>query len=274
MTRDTRNILFCLGLFLLAVAATVPFLEMGVTDEWAYAWVARGLAATGHVTYNAWSAVMLLPQLFWAAGFIRLFGFSFLTVRLAALCIAALLVPLVYKLARESGLCPRFATFATLLTALSPVTLAVAPLFLSDIPALFLFTLSLYCGVKAWKAPDSKRFLIQATFMAICGVLSGLDRQIYWLAPVLFVPALGWSRRITGNPKRAETVALGAIWLAAGLAIAAAVLWYQAQPYILVEHTLDQWKNDGFGYLTSHTMVLTTDLAMSAGLLLLPIMLP
>src|SRR6202051_521092 len=107
---DRRNILFCIALLLLAAAVTDPRLEMGVNDDWSYAHTAREFASTGHIAYNGWAVAMLLPQIVWAAVFIKLFGFSFLILRLSTLVLGVFTVPILYYLGRGSGLSPPFAT--------------------------------------------------------------------------------------------------------------------------------------------------------------------
>ena len=97
---DRRNIVLCVAVFLLSVAATIPMLEMGFGDDFAYAHIAREFVATGRLSYNGWSAVILIPQVLWAAPFIKLFGFSFFVVRLSTLVLGVLLIPVLYGLGR------------------------------------------------------------------------------------------------------------------------------------------------------------------------------
>jgi len=105
-TADRTDILLCVLLFLAAVAAVNPTLEMGVNDDWAFNHIAREFAATGHIVYNGWSAPMLVPQLIWAAPFVKFFGFSFLALRLSTVVLAVFLIPVLYALGRASGLKP------------------------------------------------------------------------------------------------------------------------------------------------------------------------
>ncbi len=208
---DRRNVLLCILLFLLAVAATVPVYEMGFEDDWSYAHIARAFAYSGHIDYNGWAAAMILPQLVWSALFIRLFGFSFLIMRLSTTVLAVALVPILYDLCLECGLDSSFALFGTLLTVLSPLVLPMTPTFLSDVPALVFFTRFFYSAVKCWKYVDTRACIAWgvATLSAIAGVSSGLDRQIYWLAPILFLPVLAWVQR----RKRGVPIGLGVTWL-------------------------------------------------------------
>jgi dolichol-phosphate mannosyltransferase len=267
-TVDRRNILLCMAVFLLAVAATNPVLEMGFIDDWSYARIAREFAATGHFAYNGWTAVPLLPQIVWASAFIKLFGFSFFIVRLSTVVLGLFLIPLLYRLGRESGLAPPFAAFATLLSVLSPLTMPEAVSFMSDVPAFFLFALCFYGGVKSWKAASAKDCVRWAGLIVLAGVLSGLDRQIYWLAPLLFLPVIAWiQRRKNGVP-----MWLGFGWLASLSAVAYSVYWFQAQPYTLVEEALKAWKRHGFRYAAANELSLVAEMAATVVLILFPLL--
>jgi hypothetical protein len=267
-TADWRNILLCAALFLLAVAATNPVLEMGVNDDFSYTHIAREFAATGRLEYNGWAVMPLVPQIAWAAAFIKLFGFSFLAVRLSTVVLGLFLTPVLYRLGRESGLAPSFAAYATLLTTLSPLTLPEAVSFMSDVPALFLFALCFLGGIKAWKAATAKASIRWAGLVALAGVLSGLDRQVYWLAPLGFLPAVAWVQR----RKKPVAIGLGALWLGTVLALVSFVLWFQAKPYTLVEHSLEAWEHAGVRFLAIREFSLAGELALTAALVLLPLL--
>src|SRR5690348_9921925 len=114
-TADRRNVLLCMLLFVAGAALVQPFLEMGVNDDWSYTYTAREFLTTGHITYNGWATAMLGPQVFWAALFIKLFGFSFLAVRSTTFIVALASIPALYYSAREIGLEPSYAAFATIL---------------------------------------------------------------------------------------------------------------------------------------------------------------
>jgi hypothetical protein len=268
MTSDRRNLLLCIVLFLLAAAATRPILEMGVDDDWSYAHIARTFASSGHVDYDGWATPILLPQLVWSALFIKLFGFSFFALRLSTMVLAVLLIPMLYRVCRNSGLAPSFAAFVVLLTALSPLVMPEAVSFMSDVPAFFLFAICFYSGVESWKAASTKACLAWGGVVALAGVLGGLDRQVYWLAPLLFLPTIAWIQRY----RKAAVAGLGAAWLATVLVVMYSAAWFQAKPYALVEHNLDHWKHDAPRYLGMRMVHVGADLAITAGLILLPVL--
>jgi hypothetical protein len=265
---DTGAILLCVALFLLAAAATNPSLEMGVNDDWSYAHAAREFAFTGRIAYDGWATPMLLPQIVWAAVFIKLFGFSFFVVRLSTIVLGAFLIPVLYSLGRVSGLAPPFAVFATLLTALSPLVMPEAVSFMSDVPAFFLFALCLYGGVQSWKASTPRACMMWAGLTGMAGVLSGLDRQIYFVAPLLFLPVVAWIHR----RKQSVMIAMGVVWLLTAAVMVYFLLWFQAKPYSVAVPVLDTWKHSGFGYLAANTLIVLIEFGLTAGLMLLPLL--
>ena len=265
---DRRNILLCIALVLLALAATKPVYEMGFEDDWSYSHIAREFASSGHVVYDGHTAVMLLPQIVWSALFIKFFGFSFLVMRLSTVVLGVALIPVLYYLGRESGLEPPFALFATLLTALSPLVLPVTASFMSDVPAFLLFVLCFYGAVRSWKADGTKTCLMSGALTALAGTVGGLDRQIYWLAPLLFLPVVAWVQR----RRQGALAGLGVAWLSTIAVVAFFALWFQRKPYTLDEHILDQWRHDEVRYLAPHSISLLIDLVLTAGLLLLPVL--
>jgi hypothetical protein len=272
---DRRNVLLCILVFLAAVVAIDPRLEMGVNDDWAFTRICREFAATGHIAYNGWEAPALVPQIVWGAAFVRLFGFSFLAVRMSTVLLTALLIPVLYRLARESGLQPGFAAFAALLTVLSPLMLPLELSFMSDVPAFVLFVFCLYAGVRAWRAPTVAACAGWALLISFTGLLAGLNRQIYWMAPLLFLPVIGWVQR-RNHARRAvinsAAMVFGATWIFTCAAVLGCLRWIQAQPYMLSEDWRQGWEDGGLRILASQEILLTVQVAATLALLLIPIL--
>ena len=241
---------------------------MGLNDDSSYASIARGFAATGHVSYNGWTAVMLLPQLLWAAPFIKLFGFSFLVTRVSTVALALFLVPVVYFLGRESGLLPPFAAFAAVLSVLSPLTMPEVVSFMSDVPAFLFFALCLYASIRAWKAGSAAACVRWGALAAIAGFLGGLERQIYWLAPLLFLPVIVWVQR----PRKRAVIGIAIAWAAVIVAIIVSLGWYAAQPYTLHEDLAAAWRTMSAGTLLHRQLLLVCQYAFTLALLLVPLL--
>ncbi len=212
-----------------SVLGTIPVLEMGINDDWSYAYIAREFAARGHFVYTGWANTMVGAQAVWAGLFIKLFGFSFTLVRLSTLPFAVGCALLLYRLARHAGLNPSFALFGALSITLSPVFIPMAASFMTDVPGLFFWLACVYCGVKAANAEGRMGAAGWMTAAAAAGVAGGTVRQVVWVVPLLVLPMAAWMRK----KQERESVAAAAVvlWCASAIAIASCFFWFQAQPY-------------------------------------------
>jgi hypothetical protein len=247
--RDRFNALFCGAVVLLAIALTWPFVESGVNDDWSYTKTALDLAQTGQLRYNGWAAAMVGAQAYWGALFIKLFGFSFLTTRMSTAPLAAGCALLLYALHRRTGLSGHLSIFGTLTVTLSPVFIPHAASFMTEVPGMFLFLLSVFGYVRAVEPRDLRnqdgstggigainyKWLVAAT---IAGLLAGSVRQAFWVLPVLAPLYLIIGRQ--SNPSNRRTVIL--LFLLSLLSLALAVSagrWFYAQPYAIHERVTD-----------------------------------
>jgi hypothetical protein len=79
--RCRLSALLCALAVLLCALLSRPYVNMGISDDGPYIVMAQTLARTGRIAYNGWAAPMIGWQLYLGAAFIKLFGFSFTTVR-------------------------------------------------------------------------------------------------------------------------------------------------------------------------------------------------
>jgi glucose-1-phosphate cytidylyltransferase len=115
--------IFCALAVLSCELISRPFANMGICDDGPYIRVAQNVAATGHIAYNGWSAAMLIWQLYLGAAFIKLFGFSFTTVRSSTLLVSLALAFFLQRTLVRAGITERNATIGTLALVLSPLYL-------------------------------------------------------------------------------------------------------------------------------------------------------
>jgi hypothetical protein len=244
--RDLRYSLLCALLVLGAMALTIPVAECGVNDDWSYTKTALDLAQTGHLIYNGWAAATLGAQAYWGALFIKLFGFSFLAVRLSTAPLAVGCAVLLYALHRRANLPPGLAVFGTLTIVLSPVFVPNAVSFMTEIPAFFLLLASAYGYVRVAGVLDHASDNAEASaawqnqfwgwllFALLAGLLGGTVRQTDWFMPIL-APALLLMRRRTYRRLPPVRVPLA---LSAGVAFVGALwfsAWFNDQPYAVHE---------------------------------------
>ena len=84
-THTLRNGIFCVLVFLACFWLAWPVANMPLNDDFSYIRTAQVFAQTGHIVYNGWATPMLGWMIPWGALFIKLFGFSFMAVKLSTL---------------------------------------------------------------------------------------------------------------------------------------------------------------------------------------------
>jgi 4-amino-4-deoxy-L-arabinose transferase-like glycosyltransferase len=182
---------------IVAVALLIiwPFANIGYADDTAYAHVALMLVRTGRLVYNGWEAAFLVVHAYWGALFIRLFGFSFVGLRLSTLPFALGAVGLCNLLVRRAGLQRRPALLVTLLFGLSPLFLPLAVSYMTDVPAIFFMFASLYSFARAEESSENSKAYLWLAVGVATGFMGGTGRQVVWLVPLIVLPYLAWVRR-------------------------------------------------------------------------------
>lgn len=208
-----------------------PALEMGTNDDWSYIKTAQMFATTGHFVYNGWATAMLGWQIPWGALFIKLFGFSFFTVRMSTLPLAMASAYLFYVILLRFGISIQNAVFGTLVFALSPLSLPLTTSFMTDIPSAFAILICLYCCLRVLAAKNDRSALLWLCVAAGSNVALGTVRQIVWLGVLVMVPSTVWLVRRHRN----LVVAGFLLWVVSGIAIFLCMRWFAHQPYILPE---------------------------------------
>lgn len=228
---DHKIGLLCAFLVGLSVLASYPVLNMGTNDDWSYTRTSLDLLRTGHLVYNGWATAMLGWQAYWGALFIKLFGFSFLVVRLSTLPLAMATAYLQYMIFRWFGVSRRNAVLGTLTVVLSPVFLPVAASFMTDVPGFFSILLGLYACLRAVDSKNARNTILWLLFATLVSIVGGTARQIVWLGGLLTVPSTAWLVR----QRRGVLPAAAAMWISAFISVLACLYWYGQQPYALPE---------------------------------------
>ena len=226
--------LFCALAVLVCELIARPYANMGICDDGPYILMAHTLATTGHLVYNGWPAAMLVSQLYLGAAFIKLFGFSFTTVRMSTLLIAVLTAFFAQRILVRAGITERNATIGTLAFVLSPLYLLLSVTFMSDIIGLFAIMICLYGCLRALQSATPNAAIGWLCFAVATNSLCGTSRQIAWLGVLVMVPSTLWLLR----SQRRVFLAGAAATLAGGIFIFACMHWFAQQPYIQPEHLL------------------------------------
>jgi len=219
--------LFCAGAVLACELISKPYAAMGIGDDGPYILVARNLAATGHIHYNGWSAAMLFWQLYLGAALIKVFGFSFTTVRVSTMAVSVASAFLLQRILVRCGLSERNAVIGTLALVLSPMYLLLSVTFMSDIPGLFGMIICLYACLRALQASNDRASIGWLCFAVAADVAVGTSRQLAWLGTLVMVPSTLWLLRA----HRRVFLAGCAATIGGSLAIGACLIWLRYQPY-------------------------------------------
>lgn len=228
---DTRNLFLCVALVTGALILAWPFANIGYADDVAYAHLAQTLERTGHLAYNGWESAFLISHAFWGAALIRLFGFSFVCLRLSTVPFALWAVGLCYSLVRRAGLQPQNALFVTLLFGLCPLYLPVAVSFMTDVPAVFFMLASLYSFARAEESSGGPKSYGWMALGAGAGFLGGTGRQVVWLVPAIVLPCLAWVKR----DNRVYQISAAAIWVVLMTAVKLTTSWFNHQLYTIFQ---------------------------------------
>jgi hypothetical protein len=224
----------CAIIFMLCEAVSRPYAEMGVCDDWSYIRTAQLLAETGHIHYLGWASAMIGWQLYPAAVFVKLFGFSFTAARLSTFLVAALTTFLIQRTFVRAGINERNATIGTLAIVLTPLYMALSVTFMTDVAGLFAIVICFYGCLRALQASSSSAATAWISFAALANAVFGSSRQIAWLGVLVMAPCTLWLLR-----HRRRTLVAGSVATLAGWAfIALSLHWFHQQPYALPEGVL------------------------------------
>jgi hypothetical protein len=232
---DWKWSMFCGAALLIAVFFIHPVAEMATSDDWSYARTAQLFADSGHFFYNGWGAPMLGWQVIWGALFVKLFGFSFFTLRISTILLGTTSAILLHRILLRFGIRPLHAAFGTLIIVLCPQFLAETVSFMTDIPGFLCILLCIYGCQRALAAGSDRSALLWLCFSTALNILDGTVRQIVWLGALVLVPSAFWLlRRRRGFP------AFGVLlWVFSICGIFLFLRWFQHQPYTLPEGLID-----------------------------------
>ncbi len=226
-----RNALICALLLAFCILIVHPVGHEGYLDDFSYAATSLEFLRTGHVIYNSWSAPIEGWMIGWGAFFIKLFGFSFLTLRMANLPFALGSVYLFHRVLGRFGLSQRNASVGALTLGLSPVFFPVAVSFMTDVPGLFVILLCVYMCQRAAVTATSRSAIFWLVVAAAVNVAGGTVRQNAWLGALVIVPSTGLLLR----KRRGVLLASGISALVSLVLIVALVHWFYSRPNMFVD---------------------------------------
>ncbi|MDP3941259.1 MAG: glycosyltransferase family 39 protein, partial [bacterium] len=153
--------------FFVLVAVMLPFREAGFQDDYEYHHAVRNLLNTGVFKNSEITIVTFIFQGYWGALFSHLFGFSYTTLQAATLTLFFFGISAFYLTLLELFSDRKKALFFSLFLLFSPPLLRYAFSFMTDIPYLSLFLLSIYFAVMTMRT-GSLRYAILTGSIGAC----------------------------------------------------------------------------------------------------------
>ena len=212
--QTAAGLVLFLALFGLLVAWINPLHNFPMGDDWEYARTVQRLLTTGQFYRSpVVQAAAFFPAL-WGALFSFVLGFSFTTLRLSTLPLAAGMLVAFYLILGELDFEPARRLLGTLTLMVAPLFVFNALSFMTDVPFLFWQILGLWCSLRTFQQ-GRPAWLFAGS---VCAALAFLTRQLGLALPAAVALVVLTYRPRSDWPR----------WLAAGVAmpLAAAVLFY------------------------------------------------
>ncbi len=203
--------------------AYVPRQEVPLNDEWCYLHLAQVFHTRHTVELGGCSAVIPITLYVASEQFVRIFGSSILSLRLALLLFAILAVLFMHGLSRRLGLSAGAALFVSAALIFSPLAIPNVLLFMTDIPAVAMLLGGTFFLARSAANGCHKRDLLIALLFYAAGVLT---RQLIVIYAALSFCALPW---IVDRPWR-RTWAAGVAALLICAVFQGVSIWSQARP--------------------------------------------
>jgi hypothetical protein len=176
----------CLSIFLVN-----PIGDFPLNDDWAYSQSVWSLYQHGELTMNNWPAMTLVAQVVWGTLFCKVFGLSFLSLRISTLLTGLFGIITYHKLAERFSLNKHVTAFSTLVIFFNPLFFSLSFTFMTDVHFLSFMLFSIYFFFK-YLDKEKTTFLLLATLFS---VVSTMIRQPGIIIPLAFALTLLQKRK-------------------------------------------------------------------------------
>jgi hypothetical protein len=151
MRNEMRSwLIFIIGIFAVLLLFINPFRESPTADDWSYALTVRHLVETGTYRLHDWAVANFVFQSYWGAFFSKIFGYSFITLRISTVLQAFLTLIAFYLFSREHDLNNTHSSFLSMGLMGCPLFLLFSVSFMTDVPfmawsitAMLLYTIAI-----------------------------------------------------------------------------------------------------------------------------------
>ncbi len=176
-TRTTITTLATIAAMIAAAAAIAAIIglrgDFPLSDDWAYAYAARGLCEQGELHFLPWTGASLIFQVWYGALLCKIFGFSFTALRISTFALAVFGVVGFYLMLRRLNIRQSGAVAGAALLGLNPIYLNLSFTYMSDVPFTVLAIWAGYHYVRGLS--EDRRILLVAG--ALFAAAAALVRQ-------------------------------------------------------------------------------------------------
>lgn len=177
---DKKNLFIVIVFFCAIAILMLPLRNQTAGDDFAYAQSVNHFLKTGDVKVSEWSGPSLIFLIYWGAIFSKILGFSYTSLHFSVIVMLLVLLTVLYKLLRETGLQASKSLYFTLYFFSIPWILQFTYTFLTDIPFLTLEVLTLYFYTVGLKRTSLKYLFFGSVF----SILGYLTRQLGLVFPL------------------------------------------------------------------------------------------
>jgi len=164
-----KHIPYILTSYFVVVSLIVwPFGNFPLNDDWVHTLTIYTWLSEGRFWYPAWLAPTVHIPILYGIGITKIFGFSFVLLRMTTLIFAVGSCVCLYRLLRECGTSKNYSALGVILLAINPLFLHLSFTFMSDIPALFFLLASALLYKKGFEK-NHTWYLFFGSIMAVVG---------------------------------------------------------------------------------------------------------
>ncbi|MEM2956637.1 MAG: glycosyltransferase family 39 protein [Candidatus Pacearchaeota archaeon] len=190
MKTEFKSFIIIAIIYLLLVFIVPPDGEFPINDDWAYASNVKYYLDTGNIKITN-SIIVNILQIFWGSLFSKFFGFSFTTLRISTIILSFIGTITMYLILRELKFSNKMCIFGALLLLFNPLYFHHTYTFMSEVPFLSLFLLSMLFYIKSIKK-DNTFYLF---FGSLFAIFSFLVRQHGIIIPIATAIYVFFNRR-------------------------------------------------------------------------------
>ncbi|HJT18088.1 MAG TPA: glycosyltransferase family 39 protein [Thermoanaerobaculia bacterium] len=212
--RDIGEIAFVLCLWAAAIAFIRPVGEFPLLDDWDFTIATWNFARTGHFHFTLFTAVSLRAMVLYFAAWARIFGESFLVLRIATMTLGAATIVIINRMLRLAGLGRVPRVIATLAFAFHPIFLWASCTHMTEVPFV---CAGVGTMLLIWRGVERERWLMIVAGCALA-IVSCFIRQtgvLNLIAPAIVV-VMSRERRRFAAPLGASIALIGIVFLVRG----------------------------------------------------------